>query len=625
MSDEFRAGAVEIHSLGGDRRLIVGLRSGQALKGTDADAELLTACYSFRPIEAHAADAARRDELQGARNLASKGPRWLRTVVQHTERTVPPDPRRAEPIAQRLRQFADAGLLVSRSSFMREASASEERPPAPIRIVGFTTRNRAALLTRAIESWHKNASDFGRPLEVTVIDDSRTPDEERSTYEALEQLARRGVSIRVAGPARRDSYGQALAEEAGVDPELVRFALRGDGRCPISTGSARNSLLLDSVGEPYVLTDDDGVARLAGCPEPLPGLALSSQSDPTEFWFYRNRDDLIAEVGFVDRDVFGEHERLLGRSAAELIGEAAQGAGMDLGMMSVELEGRLRDGGMRVRTSMAGVGGDSGIGETAHLFTSPQTRQRLTVSEDFFAEAVRNRQSLRLPPRPTLTDGVLTMAGNLGLDASTLFPPFCPVQRNSDGLLGRTLNQCFPAACKGYLDVAAWHDPPPGRTQSMDDWWASVLQMRFSEVLGVLLEDRPPSFGRLAPPDALHALGGRLSAMAAEPHAAFRGRLRGLMLRRESTRLTRDRVQEEREMPAFYAALRLRHVETIRQAIVTEAYLEPRDLPGDQPLALAQEVIGRFGALLAVWPQIWEAAMRIKAAGQRLAQPLRGR
>src|SRR5690606_36123177 len=123
-----------------------------------------------------------------------------------------------------------------------------------------------------------------------------------------------------------------------------------------------------------------------------------------------------------------------------------------------------------------------GIGATAHLFTSPASQRRLTVSEELFHEAIRNRRSLRLPRRPTLGDGVVTMAGNLGLDAAELLPPFCPVQRNSDGLLGRTLRQCLPNACKGYLDVAALHDPPPGRSQSLEDWWEQVRQIRFSDV-----------------------------------------------------------------------------------------------------------------------------------------------
>lgn len=622
MSDAFRAGAVEVHPLDGERRLLVGLRSGQTLEGTDSDAALLLSCAQFRPIEQHAATIARRQELEGARSFAAKRSRWLQTVVQHTERNLPPDPRRMQAIEQRLRQFAEAGLLVSRASFVREAGAGAGDAPARIRTVGFTTRNRPALLTRSIESWRQNAEEHGRPLEITVIDDARDETEEGATAAALRLLAQRGLSIRLAGPSQRNAYADAVAKEAGVEPELVRFALRGDARCPISTGSARNSLLLDAAGEPYVLADDDGMAKLAACPEPLPGLGVSSRRDPTDFWFFRNREELHGGVEFVARDVLGEHERLLGRSAAELVATAADGGALDLTMMQVSLEGRLRDGGIRVRTSMAGVLGDSGIGATAHLFTSAETRRRLTVSEEFFNDAVGNRQSLRLPRRLTIGDGVITMAGNLGLDAAELLPPFCPVQRNSDGLLGRTLNQCFRTACKGYLDVAALHDPPPGRAQSLDAWWEQLRRVRFSDVVATLVDAHPAGHAHSSAAAGLGELGGRLRAMAASPEAHFRGRLRGALLRRESARLTQDRSNEPSEMPAFYAALRLRQIETIRAAIQTDAYLEPRDLPVDQPLALAQETVGRFGELLAAWPRIWEAAVRLRGSGRRLAQPV---
>lgn len=371
MGDSYRSGAVEVHDLGDGRQLLVGLRSGRAVEGSQADAELLLACYYFRPLEEHAADFARRQELEGARKIASRGPRWLRSVVEQTERSVPPDPRRTRKITARLREFAEAGLLISRDSFLREVAALRgEDDAAPIHTVGFTTRDRPALLKRAIQSWAANCEQFGRRIEFAVIDDARTAEEERGTREALEELAGRGLAIRLAGPTERDAYADALATEAEVDPALASFALRGDPRCPITTGSARTSLLLDCLGAPYVLADDDGLARLAGCPEPLAGLEITSRNDPTEFWFFRNRNELLGRVEFLERDVLGEHERMLGRSVGDLIA----GSTVDFNNMSVPFEGRLRNLEVRIRTSMAGVVGDSGIGETAHLFTTPQTQ-----------------------------------------------------------------------------------------------------------------------------------------------------------------------------------------------------------------------------------------------------------
>lgn len=623
MGDHVRAGAVEVHELGDGRKLLVGLRSGRALEGSDADAQLLLACYFYRPLEEHAADFSRRQELEGARKLASRGPRWLRSVVEQTERSVPPDPRRTAAIRQRLEQFQKAGFLVSRDGFLRDVARPADAESAPIHTVGFTTRNRPELLQRSMRSWAENAAQFGRRIEFAVIDDARTEDEERGTRQALEELAGAGLSIRLAGPAERDAYAAELAAEATVDPALVRFALRGDERCPITTGSARTSLLLDCLGAPYVLADDDGLARLAGCPEPLAGLEITSRNDPTDFWFYRNRDQLFSGVEFLERDVLGEHERLLGRSVGELIDAAGNGSAVELNGMSASFEARLRDRAVRVRTSMAGVVGDSGIGETAHLFTTPDTRLRLTVSEEFFRDAVTNRQSLRTPRRLTVSDGVITMAGNLGLDATELLPPFCPVQRNSDGLLGRTLQQCFRGAAKGYLNVAALHDPPPGRCQSLDDWWRQMQRVRFSELLGALLE--APGALDEDPREALRQVGAHLRRAASAPQPEFRGRMLARLLHREAPRLTRDRSDEASQMPAFYADLRRRQMEVMREAFADDEYLECRDLPGDRPLALAQDVIARFGELLMVWPRIWDAAARLQAAGRGLGRPVRPR
>ncbi|MBI1357443.1 MAG: hypothetical protein GC160_24140 [Acidobacteria bacterium] len=621
MAEQFRAGPAEVHTIGGDRRLLVALRTGRALEASKEDADLLLSCRFFRPLDRIAADEARSRELASARRLTAKGPRWLRAAVRRTEQTVKPDPQRMNAVRATLIAFVESGLLVSRSSFLQEARRhGAPAAPPPIRTVGFTTRNRPELLQRAIRSWVANAAPSGRDVAFTVIDDSRSEDEERPTREALAELVAEGVAVRFAGPRERDAYAQALAAEADAAPSLVSFALRGDPRFPLTTGSARNSLLLDSAGEPYVLADDDGVARLAACPEPLDGFEITSRNDATDFWFYRNRDEMLAQGLFVEKDVLGEHERLLGRSACDLLG--ANGAEPSLELMSVDFEDRLRRGPVTVRTSMAGVIGDSGIGATAHLFTSPEARRRLTLSEEFYHDAVRNRQSLRVARRPTLGDGIITMAGNLGLDAAALLPPFCPIQRNSDGLLGRTLRQCFPDACRGYLDVAALHDPPHGRSQSLEEYWDQVRRLRFPDVLGSFIDAWAPPPGSLSPAQGLALLGERLREVGRLPQSAFRGLLRAQQLRKEAPRLAFDRTGEASEMPEFYARLRQRQLEVLRQAVACDSYLEPRDLPFDDPLAETQAAIGRFGELLIAWPRIWQAALRLRAAGGRLARPL---
>ena len=123
-----------------------------------------------------------------------------------------------------------------------------------------------------------------------------------------------GLPVRFAGLAEREAYAEAIAHEGRVNPGTARFALLGDERCGVTTGSARNCLLLDSASTRVVLADDDGLCRMARPPEAQDGLDLVSQNDPTQFWFYESRDALHRSLSFTDEvDLLGLHEELLGR------------------------------------------------------------------------------------------------------------------------------------------------------------------------------------------------------------------------------------------------------------------------------------------------------------------------
>ncbi|MEZ5392496.1 MAG: hypothetical protein R2724_06345 [Bryobacterales bacterium] len=382
----------------------------------------------------------------------------------------------------------------------------------------------------------------------------------------------------------------------------------------MTTGSARNSLLLDCATTRYVLADDDGMCRMTQAPEAAGGLDVVSRNDPTEFWFFESRDALHRAFALTDEpDLFGLHESMLGRS----VGAAADGE-LNLKASSA-FESRLRRLGGEIRTSMAGVVGDSGVASSAYLLLEPRSRARLTASEDFYRTAVRSRQMLRVPVRACVSDGFLTMAGNLGVDARSLFPPFPPVQRNSDGIMGRLLQHCFPASCRGYLNWAVLHDPVEGRSQALEEWFEEIQRIRFADVLSVFLQDAAAPVDR--PAAALESAGRRLMALGSASPSHFREELRRRALHREGGRLAQIAAAGADEQPAFYRSLQERYMQVMRDAMTREEYLTPRDLPGDS-LALAQELTLRIGELLVVWPQMWVAAEWLRASGRRLSQPL---
>jgi hypothetical protein len=472
-------------------------------------------------------------------------------------------------------------------------------------------------LRRALDSYAANFKRHGRAPEIHVVDDSRDSDAEAETENMLRDFeAGAGLRVRFTGLAERESFAVALGREARAPLEIARFALLGDERCAVTTGSARNSLLLDNVLERYVLADDDGVCRLVRAPEAVDGLDLFSQNDPTQFWFFESRDALQGQLQLTEEpDLFSLHESLLGRP----LGLAAGGVDLDLAAASPAFDGRIRRRGGSVRTTMAGVVGDSGVASTAYLHTEPRSRSRLTVSESFYHAAVTSRQMLRAPQRNTVSEGFLTMAGNLGIDARSLFPPFSPVQRNSDGIAGRLLQFCFPESCRGYLNWAVLHDPVNPRTQALEDWFREIRSIRFADVLTAFL--RAPDAAADDPGEALQALGARLMFFGNVRPETFREELRSRLVVREASRMAHLRAGAADGVPEFYLALQQRYIDVMLDAVTRDEFLFPRDLP-ESSLSLAQHLIWRFGTMLNAWPRLWNAAQWLRANGRRLSRPL---
>src|SRR5690606_29926698 len=138
-------------------------------------------------------------------------------------------------------------------------------------------------------------------------------------------------------------------------------------------------------------------------PEPGAGIAVSSHPDPTGMWFFRSREELLANVRFEDVDLVGAYEDLLGRGVGDVLAELGPQP-VDLTWMTPAFERRLRSRPARVRIAMAGVAGDSGIGASGYLFVAPQNRPRLLRDQAFYEAVVASRQLLRVAPSATLSD-----------------------------------------------------------------------------------------------------------------------------------------------------------------------------------------------------------------------------
>jgi hypothetical protein len=587
------------YPLGADAELVYTPTLRRAVKTPSEVARLVQSCNRFRTLAEHASS--------------------LRTGRGESEAR----------IAEKLRRYAETGLLISDEEFIAHCrrSARPEGSSPRIASIGATTRNRPALLRRALESFLENAQPNSRSHDYIVIDDGTTPEEASSTKSALEELAQgREVTIRFAGRAERHAFAETLAAEAGVAPEVVRFALLGDAASSITTGAARNSLLLDTVGDSFLLVDDDSVCRVAPCPDRLPGVALDSRTNPTELWFYRDRDAMLRDTAFAEQDPLAIHEEILGRQVADCLPPAGQGAEVDLAYATTDFAEQLWSRPGRVLATSGGVVGDSGMGSTAYLALPRDSQARLVRSEQDYISAVENRQILRAPLRTTISRGTFCVGASLGLDNRVLLPPFVPVQRNSDGLFARTLLRCFRDGYKGYLPWAVLHDPLPPRAQSIEGAEADAVRIRLTHILRALIV--PAGFTQSGDPGLdMRRLGEEMIEIASQGPEDFRHTIKPRIVK--SAALYLEGIQQAMRpggAAEFYTRRQKAYWQRLAEALTTDQYFLPRDLESshgaEEPLRAAQRVVLQFGRLLRDWTAIVEAAKVLRARGERLAKPV---
>lgn len=435
-----------------------------------------------------------------------------------------------------------------------------------------------------------------------MADDSSSAEAGDRTRAALQGLAGRfNARVRYAGRQEKSRFADALAAESEVSSEIIRFALFGDERCASSIGANRNCLLLDAAGTLMLSVDDDTLCRIAAAPEREAAQSFFSGYDPTTFWFFPDRGRAADSLSFVDVDVLGCHEELLGSDVTS----------------------------GRVALTLNGLVGDSGMASPRYyLSLAGPSHDRLVASEQAYRSALHSREILRTVRQPTITPGPFCMTTFLGLDNRLALPPFFPVQRNSDGIFGLTLQKCVDASHVAFLPWILLHAPEPPRAFAPDEMWADVAAVRMADFVIAGILDHQNLAGDATAARRLADLGEHLLWLGSLDYPDFEARLRTQQQFRNFALLTalHGQLHAYGASPTYWADDVSRMIELISRASSAEDHLVPRDLrQGRDAVAaslLTQELVAKFGEVLRAWPEMVAAAKRLRVKGCRLAEAL---
>ncbi|MEO7328718.1 MAG: hypothetical protein ABI193_09085, partial [Minicystis sp.] len=530
------------------------------------------------------------------------------------------------PVLAELQRLAARGLLVSDTTLvraLRRAAVAMPAPP-PITTLAIPTSDRLDCLRTALDSYIDDSVRHERALEYLVVDSSDDEGVLTRTRALVEVIrARTGASLAYADRAEKARFGAALAKEGGFSPELIEFTFFNPDGVDFAAGGNRNAILLHTVGELALMVDDDTRCPVAPVPGFAPGLAITSQYEPSELWYPAPGEPSFSPSPRDDRSFVGVHEELLGKDVGTLALDDP--GGLDLDRASGLFFRRLGAEGGRVACTQTGGAGDSGTGSMWHyLMLAGPSRARLHTSEATYRHAFIHRRVVRAPTRATIGDGAFCMAMGLGLDNRRLLPPFMPVTRNGDGLFACALRLCMHDAYLGFLPWVVEHTPPAPRSSPFEELFASLRGIASNDILCHLLFGSRLEVDKQRPDENLRALGAILERWASQSAADFEEivRLNVLRARAHDLASLEEILRRFQHKPDYWARDVERAAQVLREVIETPSFAYPADLVARfgeaEGRARFQRQVRRYGELLRCWPEMIEAARSLRRKGVRL-------
>jgi hypothetical protein len=362
-------------------------------------------------------------------------------------------------------------------------------------------------------------------------------------------------------------------------------------------------------------------------PESKQELSLSSKMDPTDCWFPTAEELESLDAGIVDQDLFALHERYLGKTLAQCIKEHNSDADLEETISS--FFARRDPGASKILVTNAGIAGESGRGGgRPFLVLDGEKRERLVRSEEHYRYAQKNQQILRGVTRPTITEGSICFGFNLAFDNRSPLPPFIPILRGEDSVITTLFRSLASQGCIAYIPWLV-HHAGSGEKQFFEDFQPDgAAQIVFADAINVILQLLKPTSFERDMERRFDVIGNLLVEIGQLPLHEFEKLMKALRWQIASAQIAKFEasLKQYNFQPDFWAADLKSFMTEYHKTLLEPDSIVGRDLiqafGHDNALARQQALIGQFGELLKVWPQLRRAALELRqrdgAFGKRI-------
>jgi hypothetical protein len=538
----------------------------------------------------------------------------------------------------RNRQEAD---VISRS---RQPQAEPLQPadggvkaglrPSEIRTICWVTRNRPKTVAKSIKSYHRNTSAHGHRVRYLVCDDGKTERECDTTVKALMELTSEiGCEIHYIGIREKRKIADELVRSSGISAETIEFALFDPFGIGRSYGANRNTALIATAGELALYSDDDvfcrpGITAAVNEGPSAPRIASRYQPDYADhFHSLEAAKCFVEEIPSSESDFIAAHERVLGKSSAQILrgGDGAagnvapEGPDADVGLCSPRLIRTLTNGDNRCLLSVPGVYGDSGMHTNRHVFGyRGENRERFVATEELFQRSIQERHIIHAFSRPHISDTIYVAGIQFGLDNREILPPYFPVLRGEDTLFAATVHRCVRGGFVTHIPFQLFHAPDGSRGGYESPFFERDIPG--TEALYSLIAAYGPrpvswdtasnivSLGNML---AQYGNDGRYGSSASAAKEFSRELHHAVMQRNaNASRILNDELIRHRRNPRWWAEAAERYIEGLA-GVGEEDFLPGADLEEgslEETLAKLRGLTAAFGELCRAWPLLIRAA-----------------
>lgn len=554
-----------------------------------------------------------------ARVLTSLG-QWA-SLDAHVQRLTASTGAPASAIRPLLEGLRRQGLLSTREELLGDPAAQSPAPPTRHCVI---TAARPQTALRCVASLIDVMPDPASAEPVLVTDDSSDAAHREQLRHGLQAMASTsGARFTVVDNAAKRRLVAVLADtlDSRDAPRHLEALLLGGPQSGSRCGANRNTQQLLCAGAAFLSLDDDTVVRFHRLPDAEDRTVLGGQADPLAFRLFAKRQAVWDTHPGQALAPDTLHGQLLGQAPLALADEAS-------GLDTLDDHALAALGAGRVRASMTGAAGDSGMGSPGHLlWADTPSLDRLTADEAHYAECRFQRAVLRAAPRTVITRSPFFMGACTAYDGAQLLPPFPARSRNSDGVFGAALTALDPTAWIGHLPWAVHHDPPASRQTDIATASTALPGLDANNLLRLLMR-------QLADPGPHHdPLRDTLPRAAWRLHSLCSGglpRFGDLLLDLASQQLAAHTRRLERcldargEHPDWWA----RDVQTQLDACLVAHDLRPAmaasmEVPSfEQAIRATLSAWQAYAWALQHWPDIWSSAEALLASGEPIGQSL---